>query len=108
MADYLLAMTTVGSEEDGVRLARALVERRVAACVNLSGPVRSVYHWKGKLEYDHERVLLIKTRAEHFGELEKTLAELHPYEVPELIALPIERGSAAYLGWLDESLEREG
>jgi periplasmic divalent cation tolerance protein len=104
MADHLLALTTLGSEEDASKLARALVERRVAACVNVSGPVRSFYPWKGKLEDDREYLLLMKTRTDRFPELEAALDELHPYEVPELVAMPIERGSAAYLGWIDENV----
>lgn len=104
MADHLLALTTLGSEEDASKLARALVERRVAACVNVSGPVRSFYPWKGNLEDDREYLLLMKTRTDRFPELEAALGELHPYEVPELVAVPIERGSAAYLGWIDENV----
>jgi periplasmic divalent cation tolerance protein len=107
MKDHLLALTTLGKEEDARRLAKALVERRLTACVNVIGPVRSVYRWKGTIEEDRELLLLIKTRKDRFEELERALAELHPYEVPELIALPIEHGATAYLRWLDESLTAE-
>jgi periplasmic divalent cation tolerance protein len=104
MAEHLLALTTLGNEEEASKLARALVERRVVACVNVSGPVRSFYSWKGKLEDDREYLLFMKTRSDRFAELEAVLDELHPYDVPELIAVPIERGSAAYLGWIDDNV----
>jgi periplasmic divalent cation tolerance protein len=103
MAEHLLAVTTVGNDDDAEKLARALVESRVAACVNIIGPARSFYQWKGKLEDDRELVLLMKTRTDRFSDLEAVLHEVHPYEVPELIALPIDRGSAAYLAWIDEN-----
>jgi periplasmic divalent cation tolerance protein len=106
MAEHILAFTTLGSEEDAAKLARELVERRIVACVNLSGPVRSFYRWKGNLEDDREYLLLMKTRTERFSDLEDVLQELHPYDVPELIAVPITLGSAAYLGWVDENVGR--
>jgi periplasmic divalent cation tolerance protein len=108
MAEHLLAFTTLGNEEDAAKLARRLVERRIVACVNVSGPVRSFYHWKGNLEDDREFLLLMKTRRERFSDLEAALRELHPYDVPELIAVPIEFGSAAYLGWVDENVGLSG
>ena len=104
MTEHILVMTTVGSEEQAAKLARALVERRLAACVNVVSSVRSFYQWKGKLEDEGELLLLMKTRADRYPALEKAVHELHPYEVPELIVLPIESGSAAYLGWVDENV----
>jgi periplasmic divalent cation tolerance protein len=100
----MLVLTTIGSEEDGARLARSLIEKRLVACVNVLGPARSLYMWKGKLEDDSERLLLMKTRADRYPELEAALQELHPYEVPEVLAIPIERGSGAYLSWIDENV----
>ena len=76
----------------------------MAACVNVSGPVRSFYSWKGKLEDDREYLLLMKTRSDRFSQLEAAFEELHPYDVPELVAIPIEKGSAAYLGWIDDNV----
>lgn len=105
MAEHILVMTTVGNEEHAADLARALVERRVAACVNIVSSVRSLYRWKGKIEDESELLLLMKTRADRYTALEKALQELHPYEVPELIAVPIESGSTAYLSWVDENVE---
>lgn len=104
MADYLLVITTVGSEDDAQKVARSLVERRLVACVNVSGPVRSFYHWKGNLEDDSEHLLFMKTRTDRFPDLEIAIGEIHPYDVPELIGVPIEKGSAAYLGWVDENV----
>jgi periplasmic divalent cation tolerance protein len=108
MASYLLVLTTIGSEDDAARLGKTLVEKQLVACVNILGPVRSVFTWKGKLEDDSERLLLMKTRSDRYPELEATLRELHPYEVPEVIAVPIEQASGAYLSWIDESLAWRG
>jgi len=99
----LVALSTVGNAEDAERIARALVERRLAACVNVVRGVVSVYRWKREIQRDEEVLLVIKTRAESFPALKEALVALHPYEVPELIALPIEAGHAPYLAWLDES-----
>ena len=102
MSQYLLVLTTIGNEEEAARLGRSLVEKRLVACVNMVGPVRSVFSWKGKVEDESERLLLMKTRADRYSELERAIQELHPYDVPEVIAVPIERGSEAYLSWVDE------
>jgi periplasmic divalent cation tolerance protein len=100
----VVALSTVGTAEDAERIARALVERRLAACVNVVPGVVSVYRWKGAVERDEERLLVIKTRAERLEDLRRALVELHPYEVPELLALPVEAGHGPYLAWLDESV----
>ena len=106
MSDHCLVLSTVASAEDGERLARALVEKRVAACVNVLPAVTSFYRWEGKLQRGEERLLLIKTRADRFEELRQALVELHPYEVPEVIALPITAGHGPYVSWLDECVSR--
>lgn len=95
-----IAFTTAGSMEEAQDLARALVERRVAACVNLIPNLTSVYYWQGAVEETAEVLLLMKTTAEQLPVLEATLKELHSYEVPELVALSIESGSQPYLDWL--------
>jgi len=100
----VLVFSTVARAEDAERIARELVERRLAACVNVVAAVSSVYRWKGRVESDEERLLLIKTRAEHFEALRETLVALHPYELPEAIAVPIEAGHEPYLEWIDESV----
>lgn len=103
MTDKKIALTTCGSAA-AERLARALVERRLAACVNIVAGVRSIYRWKGAVEADDERLLVIKTTAGALPALEAAIAELHPYDLPEFVVLGIESGSAAYLGWIAESV----
>ncbi len=104
MSERLLVLTTVARAEDAERLAEELVGRRLAACVNVLPGVRSIYRWKGAIEREEERLLLVKTRADRFEALREAILSLHPYEVPEVVAVPIEAGSAAYLRWLDESV----
>jgi periplasmic divalent cation tolerance protein len=106
MSGHLVALSTVSGEQDAERLARALVERGLAACVNVVPGLVSFYRWEGELKRDEERLLLIKTRADLFEDLRSALAELHPYDVPELVALPVAAGHRPYLDWLDESLAR--
>lgn len=97
-------ISTVANAEDGERLARTLVERRLAACVNVLPPMASYYRWEGRVESAEERLLVIKTRAELFEELRATLVGLHPYQVPEVLALEVAAGHSPYLSWLDESV----
>lgn len=104
MTGPVVALSTVGSAADAERIARALVEKGVAACVNVVPSVVSVYRWKGSLERDEEWLLLIKTRGERFEELKTALLAEHPYELPELIALPIAAGHQPYLDWLTASV----
>jgi periplasmic divalent cation tolerance protein len=99
-AGPLLVLSTVASAEDAERIAAALVEGELAACVSLLPSVRSIYRWKGTLEREEEHLLLIKTRGERFDDLRSALVALHPYEVPEVVALPIVDGHAPYLEWL--------
>ena len=107
MSRALAVLSTVGTSEDAERIARELVERGLAACVNVVAGVTSFYRWKGRLMRDEERLLVIKTRAESFEALRKALVRIHPYEVPEVIALPIERGHPPYLEWLARSVSDE-
>jgi len=104
MQEFIVVYVTAGSPAEGDRLARALVEERLAACVNRIGPVRSVYRWQGKVERSEEELLIIKTRNSQFAALEKRIHELHSYTVPEIIALPIIEGSDGYLRWLGEQV----
>lgn len=101
---HLIAFCT-SPPEKAQEIARELVRRRVCACVNVVPGLRSVYTWKGDVEEDAESLLVIKTRSDCFGALEGAIRELHPYEVFELIASRIDLGSAAYLQWLDESVD---
>jgi periplasmic divalent cation tolerance protein len=104
LSERLLVMTTVARAEDAEYLAREAVERRLAACVNLLPPMTSVYRWHGEVTREEERLVLFKTRSDHFAALRDLLLKIHPYEVPEIVALPIEAGSDGYLKWLDDSL----
>ena len=104
MAEYLQALTTAGSEEEAEGIAAALVERRLAACVQVIGPISSHYRWQGEIERAREWQCLAKTEAAHYDELEATIRELHSYDEPEIIATPIVAGSAGYLDWLSQSL----
>ena len=104
MKDFIVVYVTVGSPEEGKRVARALVEERLAACVNRVHPVKSVYRWQGQVEESEEELLIIKTRRELFKRLKKRVRELHSYSVPEVIALPILEGSEDYLRWLEEQV----
>src|SRR5208283_5230496 len=97
LAEARVVLTTVGLMEKAEQLADLLVARRLAACVNIIGPIRSIYRWKGAIEREQEYLLLIKTTAERATELAAAFAELHPYEVPEYVELAIEKGSSAYL-----------
>ena len=96
-------LATVSSEEQAAAISRALVGERLAACVNIVGPIRSIYRWRGKVEDDREYLLLIKTRATHYVKVERRVRELHTYDVPEVLALSADRGSPPYVKWLLES-----
>jgi periplasmic divalent cation tolerance protein len=96
----LLVLTNLPDRAAAERLADLLVEQRLAACVNILAPCRSVYRWKGAVQRDEEHPMLIKTTAERYPELEKALRAGHPYELPEIVAVPIERGLPAYLDWV--------
>src|SRR5438094_7071430 len=96
----LLVFTNLPERAAAERLADALVEKKLAACVNILAPCRSVYRWKGALQHDEEHPMLIKTTTERYAELEQALRAGHPYELPEIIAVPVERGLPAYLDWV--------
>lgn len=100
MSDTLLVLCTCPDAESAGRIARALVEERLAACVNRVPGLTSVYRWQGAIQEDDEVLLLIKTRRERFEALRARLVALHPYDVPEVIALDIATGHAPYLEWL--------
>jgi periplasmic divalent cation tolerance protein len=104
MQNALLALTTVPDAEVGYRIAKSLVEAGVAACVTVLAPAMSVYRWQGQIESAEERVMLIKTTAERYPDLEQTLRGMHPYELPEILAVPVEAGLEPYLAWIDDSV----
>jgi periplasmic divalent cation tolerance protein len=104
MQELIVVYVTAGSPEEAEKLARVLVEERLAACVSQVKSIRSVYRWQGQVEQSEEELLIIKTRKDGFAALEKRVRELHTYAVPEIIALPVVAGSAAYLDWLREQV----
>lgn len=104
MSEHIVVFCTVGQAQDASALALALVERRLVACVNVLSGVTSIYRWRGKVERDEERLLVMKTRADHFEELRAAIVAWHSYEVPEIVALPLVAGHAPYLAWIDESV----
>jgi periplasmic divalent cation tolerance protein len=104
MTDKRLVLTTCGSLEEARSIAQTLVERQLAACVNIAPQIESVYRWQGGVESATEWLLVIKTTAETFDRLRETLSELHSYELPECIAIAVEDGSAGYLEWIGQSV----
>lgn len=105
MTDKLVVLVTCSSPAEARRIARAVVDARLAACVNIiPGAVQSIYRWKGKVESARERLLLIKTSRRQLPKLRTAVEQLHSYDVPEVVALPIAGGSPAYLAWVEECL----
>ncbi len=104
MTDKKIVLTTTGTREEAGKIARALVERQLAACVNIAA-IESVYRWKDKIESAQEWLLVIKTTAEAFDDIEGALRELHSYELPECLVVPVEAGSEEYLDWIGENVD---
>jgi periplasmic divalent cation tolerance protein len=104
MTDKRIVLTTAGSEDEAHNIAGALVERQLAACVNIVPRVKSIYRWEGKVEEAQEWLLVVKTTAAAYDKVRGAIAELHSYDLPECICLPIEDGSADYLSWIGESV----
>jgi len=100
MTDIVVVLTTVADNEQAEAMAGQIVQERLAACVNLLPPMLSFYRWKGQVERETERQLVIKTTQDKVAALEARLRELHAYELPEFLVLPVDRGSAAYIGWV--------
>lgn len=100
MDQVLQVSTTTDSEEDAQRIAQSLVEQRVAACVQVVGPISSTYWWQGAVETAEEWLCLIKTRQELYPQLEKAIRAIHPYDVPEILAVPVVAGHEAYMDWV--------
>src|SRR5688500_14501510 len=104
--NVLQVITTTGSSDDARRIATALIERRLAACVQIVGPIESVYRWQGKVETAQEWQCWIKTRGDLFTSVEKVIRELHPYELPEILTMSAE-ANKPYLDWLRNETEAE-
>jgi periplasmic divalent cation tolerance protein len=104
MTDKIVVLSTCATEEEAAKLARVLVEARVAACVTMVPGARSVYRWQGAVESAAECLLIIKSSRQLFEPLRMALEEAHPYDVPEVLAMPVVEGSANYMNWLEEQL----
>jgi periplasmic divalent cation tolerance protein len=105
MTDKVVVLVTCGSAQEARRIAKALIEQKLAACGNiLNAPVQSIYRWKGRVRSAREVLLVVKTSRRRFAALQKKIEQLHSYDVPEIVALPIAAGSRAYLAWLADSI----
>lgn len=102
---HLLVLTTCPDRDSARRLAEMLVTQRLAACVNIASGVESVYRWKDQIERSAELLLFIKTRADRYAAVEAAVRAHHPYELPEVLAVPVAKGLGAYLGWIDDNLD---
>jgi periplasmic divalent cation tolerance protein len=102
--DFIIVLTTVPNMDVANKIAKSLVESKLAACVNIISNVKSVYFWENKIYEDNELILLIKTVANNFKEVEKKIKELHPYQLPEIISLEVREGLLEYLNWIRESV----
>ena len=100
--DEIVVFITASSEDEAAKIAKALVEAKLAGCVNIVKDIRSIYSWQGKIEDEQEVLMIAKTQKRHFGNLSAKVKELHTYTVPEIIALPVIEGSEDYLTWLKE------
>ncbi len=107
MTDARIILTTTGSKKEAEKIANALVERQLAACVNILGPTTSVYRWENKVEFAEEYLLLIKTTEDAFEPVRRAVRELHSYELPEFIELSVSRGEGKYLAWLEQCVHYE-
>lgn len=105
MTDKILVFTTCGSADEAERIARFLVESRLAACVAIAPGIRSIYRWQGALEESEEWSLTIKSRRDLFGPIKKAIGRLHSYKTPEMLAVHVVEASAEYLKWMDEALQ---
>ena len=108
MTDIVQVTTTTGNREEAQRIAAELVDNHLAACVQLSGPITSHYHWEGKLETSQEWLLSAKTTRDMYDRVEQTIRELHLYDVPEILATPVVAGSDVYLAWVKSEVQRAG
>ena len=106
MTKARIVLTTVGLKDEAERLGQELVGRGLAACVNIVGPIRSIYRWKQKLQNEQEYLLLIKTTTGRTAQLQSVMKKLHPYELPEFVQVSVESGSEEYLAWLADEVSR--
>ncbi len=102
MAEYIQVHTTIDSQEGAQKIAKAIVSRHLAACVQISGPIISIYWWQGKMEQAEEWICTAKTRSKLYNELEQAIKEVHTYDVPEILAVDVVAGNAGYLNWVTQ------
>ena len=105
--EYQIVLSTCPDQQSADQLANAIIEDGVAACVSIIPAIRSLYRWQGKVESSQEHLLLIKTRKSHYNSLQQLICNKHPYELPEIIAVPIEAGLEQYLSWIDNNLSKQ-
>ena len=108
MAEFIQVMTTAGKKEDAQDIANSILRKRLAGCVQVIGPIASAYWWKGDLETSEEWLCLVKTRMELYSKLEDAIRAVHPYEEPEILAVPVSAGSKGYLDWLARETSSQG
>lgn len=108
MSDYIQVVTTTEHEEQAAEIAHALVSARLAACVQVSGPITSTYRWQGQIETSREWQCVAKTRRDLYQRVEAMIRRLHPYQEPEILALSVAAGSPTYLAWLDQQVQPDG
>lgn len=106
MTDYIQIITTVESKDDAKKIAELLVDRRLAACVQIAGPVMSRFWWDGNIDTAEEYQVIIKSRNDLFSEIESIITDVHTYDVPEILAIPILAAGKGYLNWLSEELKK--
>ena len=104
MNEYVQVLTTTETKDDAEKIAETLVDKRMAGCVQIIGPITSIYRWKGKIEKAEEWLCQIKTKRELYNEVEETILKTHTYEMPEIVSIPIIAGSKKYLQWLNREL----
>jgi periplasmic divalent cation tolerance protein len=107
MREHIQVFTTTEKKDDARAIARDLVEKRLAACAQVIGPITSVYRWKGKIEEEEEWLCILKSRYDRYEKLEERIKSIHPYEEPEILALSVVKGSQSYLKWLDLQLSSD-
>jgi len=107
MEEYIQVVTAIEKRENAEKIAKALVEKRLAACVQILGPIVSTYWWKGTIERAEEWLCIIKSKKKLYEELEKSIKEIHPYETPEIFALPVVAGSKEYMKWLSNEVKKK-
>ncbi len=108
MSEAIIVMVTCGSGPEAEEISNQLLKERLVACVNIAGRIRSLFHWRGAVARESESLLLMKTTRERFEDLSRRIKELHSYEVPEVIAMPVIVGNPDYLDWIRESTEPKG